>query len=96
MKHLRQVNETYFGHVKFSWGTAWSLFKAALVLIVHGVCPWWFDEYGSDVIKAQYRPLQTKKSKISEAVDAFIECTSVDPEWKNERKYEAKQRIKIK
>lgn len=85
MKHLREVNETYFGHMKFAWGTAWSLFTASIVLIAHGLCPWWFTAYGSDAIKAQYKSLTKRSlgSKVNEAVAAFIECTSNDPEWKS-------------
>ena len=39
MKHLRDQNLTYFGHLLFAWNIAMRLFLLSLTAVVHGVLP---------------------------------------------------------
>jgi len=39
MKHLREQNLTYFGHLLYAWNIAMRLFLLSLTAVVHGVLP---------------------------------------------------------
>ena len=39
MKHLRENNETYFGHLKFACTVGIQLFIRGIILILHGLLP---------------------------------------------------------
>ena len=39
MKHLKDQNLTYFGHLLFAWTLAMKLFLLSLTAVVHGVLP---------------------------------------------------------
>jgi len=43
LKHLRDIQETYFEHLWFAW-------SVAFVLIVHGLFPWIWAMKGSDMM----------------------------------------------
>jgi hypothetical protein len=38
MKHLQEVNMTYFQHLRFAWSIAFAAF-------VHGIFPWLLTDY---------------------------------------------------
>ena len=44
MKHLEEINETYFQHLRFAW-------SVAFVLLVHGLFPWIWETKASQMIK---------------------------------------------
>jgi hypothetical protein len=46
MKHLKEVNETYLEHLVFAW-------SVAIVLIVHGLCPFVWEDKASNMIKGR-------------------------------------------
>ena len=39
MKHLKEQNLTYLGHLLFAWNIAMRLFLLSLTAVVHGVLP---------------------------------------------------------
>ena len=52
MKHLEDINETYFEHLRFA-------VSVAVVFIVHGLFPWVWETKGTDMIRAR----ETKRAK---------------------------------
>lgn len=44
MKHLEDINETYFEHLRFA-------VSIAFVFIVHGLLPWVWETKGTDMIR---------------------------------------------
>ena len=44
MKHLENINETYFQHLKFAWGVSFILF-------VHGLFPFIWETKASDLME---------------------------------------------
>tara|TARA_B100001564_G_C20266591_1_gene501786 strand:+ start:99 stop:314 length:216 start_codon:yes stop_codon:yes gene_type:complete len=54
--HLREVNLTYFSHLKFTLGEVIRLLGMSVVMLVHGLIPWiWYDKYSSYVNEAKMR-----------------------------------------
>ena len=43
MKHLKDIDESYFEHLKFAW-------SVSFVLFVHGLCPWIWETKASDMM----------------------------------------------
>jgi hypothetical protein len=41
MKHLKDVNKTYLGHLAHAW-------SMALALLIHGLCPCLLENYASN------------------------------------------------
>ena len=39
IKHLKENNETYFGHLKFAWTAAFHMLVSSCCLLVHGLLP---------------------------------------------------------
>ena len=39
IKHLKENNETYFGHLKFAWRAAFHMLVSSFCLLVHGIFP---------------------------------------------------------
>jgi hypothetical protein len=39
IKHLKENNETYFGHLKFAWNAAFHMLVSSCCLLVHGLLP---------------------------------------------------------
>ena len=50
MKHLRDQNLTYFGHLLQAWTIAMKLFLLSLTAVAHGVCPFIFSSTVSDAV----------------------------------------------
>jgi len=44
MKHLREINESYFQHMRFAW-------SVAFVLIVHGLLPMVWETKASEMME---------------------------------------------
>lgn len=39
IKHLKENNETYLGHLKFAWTAAFHMLVSSFCLLVHGIFP---------------------------------------------------------
>jgi len=50
-KHPKDVNLNYFNHLKFSWCESIRAFGMCLVMFVHGIIPYIFDNTFSNYIK---------------------------------------------
>ena len=44
MKHLEEINESYFQHLRFAW-------SVAFVLLVHGLFPWIWEDKASKLME---------------------------------------------
>ena len=51
MKHLRDQNLTYFGHLLFAWNIAMKLLLLSLTAVAHGVCPSIFSSTVSNAVR---------------------------------------------
>ena len=66
--HLKEVNLTYFSHLKFTLGEVVRLFGMIAVMVVHGVIPWiWSCKFSEYINQAKMRIMivtrQTEKKK---------------------------------
>ena len=56
MKHLKEIEATYWSHLKFAWGEAVRCECMSIILFIHGLLPWLFHDYFSKYLpKAQKR-----------------------------------------
>ena len=44
MRHLKEVNESYFEHLRFAW-------SVAFVIFVHGLFPWIWEDKASKMME---------------------------------------------
>ena len=49
--HLAAVNESYFEHQAVAFRYALKCSKAALMAVIHGLVPGWFQTSASDLVK---------------------------------------------
>ncbi|WP_395611708.1 DUF6356 family protein [Allosphingosinicella sp.] len=49
--HLESVDESYGAHQRFAFGVGWTMVKAGLACILHGLVPALFPTTGSDAIR---------------------------------------------
>ena len=49
-KHLQSVGLTYFSHLKFTLGEVVKLLGMVVVMLVHGIVPWFWSNKFSDYI----------------------------------------------
>ncbi|MBE44886.1 MAG: hypothetical protein CMO16_06905 [Thaumarchaeota archaeon] len=56
MKHLEEINATYWNHLKFAWAEAIICVCIGIGLFIHGLIPWLFHDLFSKYLpKAQNR-----------------------------------------
>ena len=54
MKHLKEIDSTYWSHLKFAWGEAIRCEVMSVILFVHGIVPCLFhDRFSKYVSEAQ-------------------------------------------
>jgi hypothetical protein len=63
MKHLDDVNETYWQHFKFASMTGLVLIIAGVLVIVHAIYPNICKSVGSDVIRHLHKILEERNDK---------------------------------
>jgi hypothetical protein len=49
--HLKNINMSYFEHMRCALWFSYKLFTAAIILFVHSIFPNLFVNYGSKVVK---------------------------------------------
>ena len=52
IKHLKDVRQNYFTHLKFALSTSCRLFLASFYLLIHAFFPFWFIKNSSNIVKA--------------------------------------------
>lgn len=53
-RHLRAVNLSYFSHMFRAWGFAYSAFKIIVILKVHAIFPFVWEDKASIMIEKLY------------------------------------------
>jgi hypothetical protein len=66
LRHLREVNETYFEHFRFAFPMACRMAWGAFCIAVHSVLPFLFVTNGSDTIRNCNRIVNQKFPNITE------------------------------
>ena len=66
LRHLREVNETYFEHFRFAFPMACRMLWGAFCIAVHSVLPFLFVTDGSDTIRNCNRIVNQKFPEKSE------------------------------
>ena len=61
MKHLKDVNLSWFRHCKFAWSLSWKLFLLSLSGLVHGLLPFIFISTVSNGVKKLHNHLNTEE-----------------------------------
>lgn len=59
IKHLDDVGMGYSEHLVFAIKILWRLQGACWALLIHAVCPWWFEKTASNIIKKLAKDFQT-------------------------------------
>ena len=57
-RHLKQVNMSYFEHLKTSLGFSYHLFGGSIKAFIHGVLPNYYETSTSDLIKNMHSQLK--------------------------------------
>lgn len=65
--HLKDVNETYFEHMRFAQRCGFRMVLAGLACIVHSILPHVFVSTASDTMKALDQEITERKKKDHEA-----------------------------
>jgi Family of unknown function (DUF6356) len=60
-EHPQTVGESYFEHMRASWGVAFQLIGAGAKCIVHGLVPGLCKTAGSDAILALHRDIAPRR-----------------------------------
>ncbi len=63
MKHLDDVNETYWQHFKFAFRIGLIFFITGVLVIIHAIYPNAFKSVGSDVIRHLHDILEERNGK---------------------------------
>tara|TARA_R110000744_G_scaffold31232_1_gene73555 strand:+ start:153 stop:341 length:189 start_codon:yes stop_codon:yes gene_type:complete len=58
-KHLKDNNITWARHCKRAITWAWSLQKIALILLIHSIFPWAFENYATSKIGKIYKEINS-------------------------------------
>jgi len=72
MKHLDEVNETYWEHFKFASRTAFVLMLTGIILFVHAIFPEVQKDTASDVIKHLNAILDKRQNGDSDDDDEHL------------------------
>ena len=62
-KHPKEVNETYFEHMRCAMKFHCTLLRLSLCALVHGIFPFWFETTASDGIKELNDCMQDRRNK---------------------------------
>ncbi|NDF12420.1 MAG: hypothetical protein EB060_06385 [Proteobacteria bacterium] len=62
--HLSEAQETYFQHLRFTTVLSARIFVVFLLLILHGIFPFWLTRAASDRIKVINKTLQERVKRI--------------------------------
>lgn len=63
MKHLDDVNETYWQHFRFAFRVGLILFITGVFVMIHAIYPNAFKSAGSDVIKYLHDILEERNEQ---------------------------------
>ena len=63
MKHLDDVNETYWEHFKFAFRTGLVLIIAGVLVIIHAIYPNACKSIGSDVVRHLHKILEERNDQ---------------------------------
>ena len=61
--HLDEVKETYFQHMGFALGTAWSMISGGVLLVLHALCPAFFQRSASTRILSLAMKIRARRHK---------------------------------
>lgn len=50
MKHLKELNMSYFQHMMFAFSLIFQLSVAVIILTIHAFVPCWFEKTGSMIV----------------------------------------------
>lgn len=62
-KHLKEINETYFEHMRFAQRSGLRLVISGIALIIHGLLPDIFITKASDTMKSITEEIAQRKEK---------------------------------
>lgn len=65
-KHPHEHKMTYLQHLFRAWGFAYLMGKGCIALVIHGICPEWFETTGTDTIRSIYHLIEPKEPKSSQ------------------------------
>lgn len=60
--HLKEVNETYFQHMKNSFSYSILFFNTSLKLIIHGILPNFYTTAGTDTANKVINSINNRKN----------------------------------
>ena len=64
MKHLKDLNMSYFQHMKFALSCSFQLCIAVIVLTIHAFVPCWFEKLGSKFVGVVHERMQHVSDSI--------------------------------
>ncbi|HSW68668.1 MAG TPA: DUF6356 family protein [Gammaproteobacteria bacterium] len=63
MSHLKEINETYFEHMRFAQKWVFRMALAGVALLVHSIFPNIFVTTASDIVKKWDEEMLARKNK---------------------------------
>jgi hypothetical protein len=66
MKHLKEMNLSYFGHMRLALGYASELSLAVIILTIHAFVPYWFESTGSAIVTRVYERMKRNGTHSTE------------------------------
>jgi hypothetical protein len=67
MKHLKEVEATYWSHLKFAWGEAMRCEFMCIILFIHGLIPCLFHDSFSKYISESQKRIDKFQNKTPKA-----------------------------
>ncbi len=64
-KHLKEINETYFEHMRFAHRSGFRMMLAGMACIIHGLLPNIFVTTASDTLKSVTEEIARRKEKAT-------------------------------
>jgi hypothetical protein len=65
-QHLSRVNESYWQHLKWAWGSACIFVVLLALAIVHGILPWLFAGWPDKILVNYLNKFQKRRSKTGQ------------------------------
>jgi len=62
-KHLKEINETYFEHLKFAQRCGFRMMLAGIACVIHSLLPGIFVATASDTLKSLTEEINQRKEK---------------------------------
>jgi hypothetical protein len=75
MKHLQDVNKTYFQHMRIALYNCCRLVYATVALLIHSILPFLFVSTASDILKDTLKPIPNNTNTI---------LVRFNTKWKND------------